>query len=143
MGVITFGASIYLLTVPTVRLTVIISAMDSFHSDDPRDPSREPSTTDAEEDTWVSEGDIQALATERDVFGEDVEMQAERILKENLPAVVHGVVKLARSAQSETVRLNAQKYIIDRNLGKISDPEPDEGDLLRDFLGGVVTEVHS
>jgi len=113
-----------------------------YTNPDPRDPSRDSDPLGAfgggDDDAWVTEDEIKALNAERDVMGTTLEQQAESILKENLPHVVHSVVKLARSASSETVRLNAAKYIIDRNLGKISEPAPDTHDPLHEFMKGVV-----
>jgi len=103
-----------------------------FHEPDPRDPS-----TSEDDQTFVTEDEIAALTEERQVFGGDEYQQAERILKENLPAVTQSVIKLARGAQSETVRLNAAKYVIDRNLGRITEPEVGENDPLHDFMTGV------
>ena len=106
--------------------------MANYSSEDPRDTSHE------NDSAWVSEDDIKALADEREVFGEiDEVAQTERILKENLPAVTLSVIKLARTASSETVRLNAAKYVIDRNLGKISDPDPTGDDPLVELIEGV------
>ena len=118
-----------------------------YNNPDPRDPahnSSRDSNSDPsfepfpDEDAWVTDEEIQALNAERDVMGTTIEMQAESILKENLPQIVQSVVKLARSAQSETVRLGAAKYIIDRNLGRISEPTSDEGDKLHDFMKDIV-----
>lgn len=107
--------------------------MANYSSEDPRDTSH-----DHNDDSWVSEDDIKALADEREVFGEIDEVgQTQRILKENLPAVTLSVIKLARTAASETVRLNAAKYVIDRNLGKITDPDPTEDDPLRELYEDV------
>lgn len=114
-----------------------------YTNPDPRDPSRSHERAnflndDSSEETWVTDEEVEALAMERDIMGDSIEMQAERILRDNLPAVVHGIVKLARSANSETVKLNAQKYIIDRNLGKIVEPATVEGDPLMDMMQSVV-----
>lgn len=109
-----------------------------FASSDPRDPS---TTNPGHEDPWVTEEEVSALAEERDVMGSDLEAQAEKILQDNLPAIVLSVVKLARSAESETVRLNAGKYVIDRNLGRVTDPDKDSSNPLEAFLGEVVSEV--
>lgn len=113
-------------------MAVMSDSHDGFANDDPRDPSYT-----SEENAWVTEEDVKALELERDIMGTDEEQQAVQILKDNLPSVVHGIVKLARTAQSETVRLNAQKYVIDRNLGKIQDPDTGEADALREVLEGV------
>ncbi len=105
-----------------------------FESEDPRDPGYRP------DDDWITEDDVKALETERDVFGEDEETQALRILKENLPTVVHAITKLARTASSETVRLNAQKYVIDRNLGKITEPDVETDDILKKIYEDVTVD---
>lgn len=88
-------------------------------------------------DTWVTEEEVASLATERDIMGTDHVQQAENILKENLPAAIHSVAKLARLATNESVRLNAAKYIIDRNLGKITEPVPEIDDPIKRLLEGV------
>ena len=106
----------------------------AFDSDDPRDSSR---TGDSHESPWVTEEDIKALELERDVLGDDEEQQALRILKENLPVVVNSIVKLSRTASSETVRLNAAKYVVDRNLGKITEHDVDADDVLAELLKDV------
>ena len=107
---------------------------NEFDSADPRDPTLQNS-----DDSWITDDDVKALAEEREIFGTDLQQQAERILQENLPAVVQSVVKLSRAAESENVRLSAAKYIIDRNLGKITDPAlPKEDDPTRRLLDGVV-----
>ena len=107
----------------------------AFDSDDPRDPSQS-----SHETPWVTDEDIKALELERDVLGDDYVQQSERILLENLPVVVNSVVKLARTASSETVRLNAAKYVIDRNLGKITEPDTAEEDILMKVFEGVTVD---
>ncbi len=109
----------------------------AFDSDDPRDSSR---TGDSHESPWVTEEDVKALELERDILGDDEEQQALRILKENLPVVVNSIVKLSRTATSETVRLNAAKYVIDRNLGKITEPDVAGDDELMKLLEDVTTQ---
>lgn len=111
---------------------------NNFSSDDPRDPSQ--SNFEGEEDSFVTDEEIQALNAERDVFGIDEEMQAEKILKEHLVPAIHSIGKLSRTASSETVRLNAAKYIIDRNLGKITEPTTEEEDNIRKILDDVVVQ---
>lgn len=109
----------------------------SFESPDPRDPAK---FTDPEgEDTWVSDEDIEALNMEQDALGLNETQLAEKILLESLPAVTHSVIKLARSAQSENVRLSAARYVIDRNLGKIGDALPEGEDPVGDLLKGVTS----
>lgn len=109
----------------------------AFDSEDPRDSSR---TGDDANSPWVTEEDIKALEMERDVLGDDYEQQSLRILKENLPVVVNSIVKLARTASSETVRLNAAKYVVDRNLGKITEPDMTEEDILLKVYEGVTVD---
>ena len=108
----------------------------AFDSEDPRDSSH-TGNGDPHDSPWVTEEDVKALELERDILGDDEEQQAVRILKENLPVVVNSVIKLARTASSETVRLNASKYVIDRNLGRITEPEVAEDDVLAEILKDV------
>lgn len=112
--------------------------MEDFNSPDPRDPRHSFSDPEASSEAWITDEEIQALADEREVFGHDEVEQAEKILRENLPAVTHAVVKLARKASSETVRLRAAQYVIDRNLGRITEPTAEESTATEDLLRDVI-----
>lgn len=79
---------------------------------------------DANPSIEVSEEELEVLKTESDVLGGDEVTQAERLFKENLPGSVLQLVKLATHAQSERVRLDASKYIVERNLGRLQDINP-------------------
>lgn len=107
----------------------------NFNSGNSDDHSREDvSATSDPSRAWVTEDELAALAEERETLAMTPEEQAEKILEENLIPSIHSLGKMARSAQSETVRMNAAKYIIDRNLGKITDAKPKEVTPLEDFL---------
>jgi hypothetical protein len=54
------------------------------------------------------------------MFSETTEQAASRIIREGAPFAATTIVNLASDdAVSPTVRLNAAKYIIDRNLGPV------------------------
>lgn len=101
-------------------------------------PDRFIHTDDEEGDAWVTDAEVEALAHEREVMGTDHVQQAEEILKQHLPTAVNSIAKLARVANNETVRLNAAKYIIDRNLGKITEPHVEAEDPIKKALEGVI-----
>jgi hypothetical protein len=69
---------------------------------------------------------MKALLEERDVMGDvDEATQARRLLRQALPVAVSGLVQLALYGETEKMRFDAQKYIIDRNLGGVTR----EGDI--------------
>lgn len=97
-------------------------------------------TPNADEHTFVTKEDLDALKEESEVFGidnDDPMAVADFHLRQYLPQAILSVGKLARSAANERVRLSAAQYIIDRNLGKVSDNRKGEADLLLEFVKSV------
>lgn len=94
----------------------------------------DPAATSDNSSNWITEDELAALAEEREALQMTAEQQAESILEENLIPAIHSLGKMARSAQSETVRMNAAKYIVDRNLGKIADAKPKDATPLEKLL---------
>lgn len=87
------------------------------------------------DDDLVTEDQVKALAEERDITGDDEQAQAERLFKEHLPSAVLTIISLARNAASERVRMSAAQYIVERNLGKITDRTiAEEQDELRQLV---------
>lgn len=71
---------------------------------------------------WDSDEAINALKMERTVNPSETEEElARRIIRENLPAAASAIAHLAIHSPSEKTRLEAARYIVDRNLGKIGD----------------------
>ena len=93
---------------------------------------------------YVSDAELEALRAERSVMDGEAgyEAQARRLFRENAPMAVQGIVKIAQYGTSDRVRLDAQKYIVDRVLGKVGDDAyGDAKDPLTQFLEGV--EAHA
>lgn len=71
---------------------------------------------------WVPEDALSSLVTERTLNPEESEEQtARRLLRENLPAAVLGIVHTSIHGENSRIRLDAQKYITERVLGRIGD----------------------
>lgn len=76
--------------------------------------------------------------------GESPADTARRILKENAPLVAKSLVYLAVNSPNERVRLQAGIYVMDRNLGRISDAGPlfaDHSDPLMKLLTEISSSV--
>jgi len=91
-----------------------------------QDPSQEdkPKSQPRDENefrTFVTDEDLEALKQERNAFALTNEAQGDRLLLEQLPLAILSLGHLAQGATQERVRLSAAQYIIDRNLGKITE----------------------
>lgn len=72
--------------------------------------------------SWVPDDALKALVTERTLHDdESEEMLARRLLRENLPTAVLGIIHTAQHGESSRIRLDAQKYITERVLGRVGD----------------------
>jgi len=77
-------------------------------------------------DLDVSEDELNALKDEVDILNDgSFKDAADNMLLQKAPQAVLSLSKLAQSATSETVRLQASKYIVERVLGPLSKIEPD------------------
>jgi hypothetical protein len=95
-------------------------------------------------EAWNPKRALAALAGERDLAGEDKSMTqvAETLLEENLPQAVLAIVHMSQHSPNERIRLNAAQYIVDRNLGKITDQGMvGDSDPLERLLGACVKNV--
>lgn len=72
----------------------------------------------------VTDEDLVSLKAEVDTFGEEESALAERLLRENLPMAAMSIVKIAQKGSTDRVRLDAAKYIVERNLGRLQDINP-------------------
>lgn len=91
----------------------------------------------------VTPEDLAALKAEVDTFGEEESALAERLLRENLPMATMSIIKIARAGSSDRTRLDAAKYIVERNLGRLQDINPNAKklpleSLLEDLMKGRV-----
>jgi hypothetical protein len=91
---------------------------------------------------WDADEAIEALAMERSVDPSLTEVDlARKILLENLPAAVQGLVHIAIHGGNESLRLNAQKYIIERNMGKVGDDNIKPVETWEEFVNLTITSV--
>ena len=75
-----------------------------------------------DDDEWVPAEALKSLQTERIVHSDETELQlSRRLMRENLPLITAGMIHTALHSQSERLRLDAQKYVMDRVLGKVGD----------------------
>lgn len=73
-------------------------------------------------DTWQPSDIEGILITERTINPQESnEEMARRLINEGVTTAVLGVLHIARHSQNERVRLDAQKYIVERALGRVGD----------------------
>jgi len=78
---------------------------------------------------WNPKRAVEALAEEHSVFdSEKDEETASRLLCETAPQVALSMIHMALNARSESIRLNASKYVLDRVLGPPRPKDPNEGE---------------
>ena len=88
-------------------------------------------------DTWKNDDAVAALVHERTMSpDESNEAMARRLLQENVTVAVLGLVHTAQHGASERLRLDAQKYIVERVLGKVGDDA-----YVENPLTAFITEV--
>ena len=89
--------------------------------DDEFEPSEDEAQPRMSKD-WVPDDAIAALVMDRTVHGEETQEQlARRLLRENLPVAVVGIIHTAQHGENSRIRLDAQKYVVERVLGKVGD----------------------
>jgi|SRR5688572_3809853 len=82
---------------------------------------------------WDPDGAMRSLLEERNAFATDEATQARQLMRQALPVAVAGVVQLALYGETEKMRFDAQKYLIDRNLGGVTK----EGDIAGSSLDPI------
>jgi hypothetical protein len=93
---------------------------------------------------WDPDQAIENLKMERSVRpSESEEEVTKRIFKENAPIVAQSLVQVAMHSPSESMRVQAGKYVIDRVLGKIGDDNKGDDDPIRTFIESMMTEVET
>lgn len=94
-------------------------------------------------DTWKSDAALNALISERTLSpDESDEAMARRLLSENVAAAVLGITHIAQHGGNERLRLDAQKYIVERVLGKVGDDAYVENPLDK-FMSEITTYVNA
>jgi hypothetical protein len=114
--------------------------MDAEHSENKKRFKNEP-----DEAPWIPDEQIEACVMERQVYPTKTPMDhAKEILENSLPLAAQAVAHMAVHSGNENTRLRAAQYIIDRNMGRIGDPEKvGSDDLLMSFLQGIENEVNA
>jgi len=95
-------------------------------------------------DAWDPDKALADLETEVSLDDGDFVAATERIFKENAIVAAKSIVHLAVACTNERLRLDAAKYVVDRNLGRIGDTDPlqkQENDPFAKFLASAVREV--
>jgi len=91
--------------------------------------------------TAITESDLEALKMERSLDPtESAELRARRLFRENLDTAVMGIIKTAAHATNERLRFDAQKYVVERILGRVGD-DPFVDDPVSELLKDVITYV--
>jgi hypothetical protein len=97
-----------------------------------------------QDDTWVPEDALEALSMEKQLRpAESNEELAERIFDENLPVAAQAICWLARNSGNAVVRERAARYVVERKMGKVTDPSQIKrgaGDPLLDFVKNVSSD---
>lgn len=71
---------------------------------------------------WVPEAAVEALNMERTLHEDETnEQMSRRLLREAAPIITQGIINTAIRGSTDRVRLDAQKYVLDRVLGKVGD----------------------
>lgn len=88
---------------------------------------------------WIPDEALNALVQERAVHPEESpEQMARRLILENLGQVTLGVIHTALWGSNERTRLDAQKYLMERALGRVGDDAfGDVQSPIEKFLTGV------
>lgn len=90
----------------------------------------------------LSAEDLKALEEERLLRMESETEAANRLFKEHLVPVAAALVNTAIFGTSPRIKLEAQKIVLDRTLGRVQDQEVEKGkDPFRDLLAACVRQV--
>lgn len=91
-----------------------------------------------EEVTALTNHEIDALRDERAAMSESFEDMGRRLIQEALPTAIASVTKIAEHGATESSRLKAAQYIIDRNLGPVI---ANTNDPAKNRYGALLDEV--
>ena len=91
---------------------------------------------------WDAELALKSLVFEAEMHGESEQQTASRVFRENLPLAAQAICHVARYAPNERIRLDAAKYVVERNLGRLADVQPTSTeDPFEKLLAEVVVET--
>lgn len=90
---------------------------------------------------WDPDARLESLAQELDLHDGDQKVTAEAIFKENLALAAQSISHIALYSLNDKTRLDAAKYVVERNLGRIQDSDPSsESDVWNNLLREVVKD---
>lgn len=91
----------------------------------------------------ISKLTLSGESLERAVYVNETEEQmARRIFREALPTAARAIADISRDSTNDRTRLDASKYIVERNLGKVGDDAAHVGDnALAKFAAGIEEEL--
>lgn len=91
---------------------------------------------------WIPDEALQGIEMDRTIHADETNIDAaKRILDESLPGAVASVTHLALNSQNEKIRLDASKYIIERNMGTLNNPvSTGKGDPWTELLNNVLVD---
>ena len=87
---------------------------------------REPSDVSDSDQAYITDKELDALKDEVDTLYEgDTVQAASTMLEHKLMGAVHAISVLGQKATAERVRLDANKYLVDRVLGPLNKIQPE------------------
>jgi hypothetical protein len=88
---------------------------------------------------WDAEEALASLADEsRLLDGDDTRQTSKRIFRENAAVAAASICHIAKYCPSDRTRLEAAKYVVERNLGRIGDDTDIHDDPLEALMASVV-----
>lgn len=95
---------------------------------------------------WDPTTELSSLMLAQDadpILRTDQAQHARDIFKEAAPMAARAICHLATFSRNERVRLDAAKYVVERNLGRVADDPTITGgdDMLMKFMKGFTTEA--
>lgn len=97
----------------------------------------------SEDKGWIPDDALESMIMERSVHTkEDNKALSRRLIDENSPVVAHSMIWLAVHSPSERVRLDAGRYLLDRNLGRVGEEQGDQKDSpITELLESVLADI--
>ena len=92
---------------------------------------------------WIPDEALEAMIMERTFHPDEGNKKtSRRLIEENGPIVTQAMIYLAIHSQSERIRLDAGKYLIDRDLGRVSEETMAEEDSpVTDLISSVLRDI--
>ncbi len=102
-----------------------------------------PDDTGMDDRSWIPEEAVRNLSMERSLNPSETEEElTRRLFRESAPQAAMSIIFLAIHGTNERVRLDADKYVVERVLGKVGD-DAYQGDKspLESLLNDVIAQA--